>query len=114
MATGVTFAEAREEIAKVATHDSHVRLLDELNRTLADDRPGDRSFRVGPSCFMQDLAHNGDGALERLWRTQILPLLTEHHWGDGVEVETVYALGTLRTRLGIRPPTAADGDAADS
>jgi 5-methylcytosine-specific restriction protein B len=106
-------AEERGEDPAVAD-DSHVRLLDELNRMLADDRPGDRSFRVGPSYFMQDLAHNGDGALERLWRTQILPLLTEHHWGDGVEVETVYALDTLRTRLGIRPPAAADGDASDS
>ncbi|MER6633279.1 AAA family ATPase [Streptomyces sp. NPDC000987] len=89
---------------------SHAQLLDEINRMLADGNPGDRSFRVGPSYFMQDLAHTGDGALERLWRTQIIPLLTEHHWGDGVEVETVYALDTLRDRLGIRPPTADDTD----
>ncbi|MFF3912872.1 McrB family protein [Streptomyces sp. NPDC001852] len=89
---------------------SYARLLDEINRMLADGNPGDRSFRVGPSYFMQDLAHTGDGALERLWRTQIIPLLTEHHWGDGVEVETVYALDTLRDRLGLRPPTADDTD----
>ncbi|NUP20347.1 MAG: AAA domain-containing protein [Streptomyces sp.] len=105
-------AEERGE-APAAVDDSYVRLLDEINRMLAEDRPGDRSFRVGPSYFMQDLAHNGDGALERLWRTQIIPLLTEHHWGDGQDVETVYALDTLRDRLGIRPPIAAD-DAADS
>ncbi len=41
---------------------------------------------------MQDLAHTGDGALERLWKTQIIPLRTEHHWGDGTDVEAVYGL----------------------
>lgn len=92
---------------------THARILDEINRMLADGNPGDRSFRVGPSYFMQDLAHSGDGALERLWRTQIIPLLTEHHWGEGVEVETVYALATLRDRLGIRL-TTEDGTAADT
>ncbi|MEU5097548.1 AAA family ATPase [Streptomyces sp. NPDC020996] len=100
-------AEQRGE-DPATTDVSHAQLLDEINRMLADGNPGERSFRVGPSYFMQDLAHTGDGALERLWRTQIIPLLTEHHWGDGVEVETVYALDTLRERLGIRPPTAAD------
>ncbi|MFF8103799.1 McrB family protein [Streptomyces sp. NPDC016640] len=92
--------------------DSHVRLLDEINRLLADGSPGDRSFRVGPSYFMQDLAHTGDGALERLWKTQIIPLLTEHHWGDGTDVEAVYGLPVLRARLNIPPP--ADAGPADS
>ncbi|MEU2181598.1 hypothetical protein [Streptomyces thermolilacinus] len=52
----------------------------------------------------QDLAHTGDGALERLWRTQIIPLLTEHHWGDGTDVEAVYGLPVLRARLNIPSP----------
>ncbi|MFG2883022.1 McrB family protein [Streptomyces sp. NPDC048297] len=89
--------------------DSYVRLLDEINRLLAANTPGDRSFRVGPSYFMQDLAHAGDGALERLWRTQIIPLLTEHHWGDGTDVEAVYGLPVLCDRLGI--PLGGDGAA---
>nr|WP_236260352.1 AAA family ATPase [Streptomyces tendae] len=84
--------------------DSHARLLDEINRLIADGSPGDRSFRVGPSYFMQDLAHAGDGALERLWKTQIIPLLTEHHWGDGTDVEFTYGLDKLREQLGIMPP----------
>ncbi|MET9154743.1 AAA family ATPase [Streptomyces griseoflavus] len=92
--------------------DSHARLLDEINRLLADGSPGDRSFRVGPSYFMQDLAHTGDGALERLWKTQIIPLLTEHHWGDGTDVEAVYGLPVLRARLNIQP--SADAGPADS
>ncbi|GGW88527.1 hypothetical protein GCM10010297_06960 [Streptomyces malachitofuscus] len=94
--------------------DSHARLLNEINRLLADGSPGDRSFRVGPSYFMQDLAHAGDGALERLWKTQIIPLLTEHHWGDGTDVEAVYGLPVLRTRLNIPPPAnAGPADSAD-
>ncbi|MFE0550366.1 McrB family protein [Streptomyces pilosus] len=95
-----------------AYDDSHARLLDEINRLLADGSPGDRSFRVGPSYFMQDLAHTGDGALERLWKTQIIPLLTEHHWGDGTDVEAVYGLPVLRARLNIQP--SADAGPADS
>ncbi|GHF18175.1 GTPase subunit of restriction endonuclease [Streptomyces werraensis] len=95
-----------------AYDDSHARLLDEINRLLADGSPGDRSFRVGPSYFMQDLAHTGDGALERLWKTQIIPLLTEHHWGDGTDVEAVYGLHVLRARLNI--PSPADVGSADS
>ncbi|MFF5002881.1 McrB family protein [Streptomyces phaeochromogenes] len=96
--------------------DSYVRLLDEINQLLAESSPGDRSFRVGPSYFMQDLAHSGDGALERLWRTQIIPLLTEHHWGDGIDVEAVYGLHVLRERLNILPPPAEDtaGDADEA
>ncbi|MFF4565723.1 McrB family protein [Streptomyces sp. NPDC001435] len=94
--------------------DSYVRLLDEINRLLAESSPGDRSFRVGPSYFMQSLAHAGDGALERLWKTQIIPLLTEHHWGDGTDVEAVYGLAVLRERLGILlSSTDSPVDAAD-
>lgn len=96
--------------------DSHARLLDEINRLLAESSPGDRSFRVGPSYLMQPLAHSGDGALERLWKTQIIPMLTEHHWGDGTDVETVYALDSLRDRLGIEVTTGgipSDGAGAD-
>ncbi|MFJ2020605.1 AAA family ATPase [Streptomyces nodosus] len=95
-----------------AYNDSHVRLLGEVNRRLAGNSPGDRSFRVGPSYFMQDLAHSGDGALDRLWRTQIIPLLTEHHWGDGIDVEAAYGLDGLRDRLGIQRP-ADDGSTAE-
>jgi 5-methylcytosine-specific restriction protein B len=96
-----------------AHDDSYVRLLDEINRLLSESSPGDRSFRVGPSYFMQDLAHAGDGALERLWRTQIIPLLTEHHWGDGIDVEAVYALPVLRERLNI-PASPAEDAAGDA
>ncbi|MEU5638394.1 McrB family protein [Streptomyces milbemycinicus] len=106
-------AEGRRE-GPAAFDDSYVRLLGEVNRLLAESSPGDRSFRVGPSYFMQDLAHTGDGAVERLWRTQIIPLLTEHHWGDGTDVEAVYGLDTLRDRLGLLPPSGDVSGPADS
>ncbi|WP_306334480.1 McrB family protein [Streptomyces sp. KL118A] len=106
-------AEERGE-DPAAYDDSYVRLFQEVNRLLAETSPGDRSFRVGPSYFMQDLAHAGDGALDRLWRTQIIPLLTEHHWGDGTDVEAVYGLDVLRARLGIRLSSGDDTGSSDS
>ena len=37
-----------------------------------------------------------DGGLERTWRTKILPLLEEHHFGDGLDVTARYGLDALR------------------
>lgn len=51
-------------------------LHDELNRRIEDP-----DFKVGPSYFMRKAVHL-DGGLERTWRTSILPLLEEHHFGE--------------------------------
>lgn len=40
------------------------------------------------------------GGLERTWRTEILPLLEERHYGEGVDVEKQYGLAALRESLG--------------
>ncbi|MBZ6232628.1 AAA family ATPase [Streptomyces olivaceus] len=80
------------------------RLLAELNRRIGDGPSGDQGFRIGPSYFMQPLAHGGRPALARLWRTQIIPLLTEFHWGDETDVAAEYGLDELLRHLGI------DGD----
>lgn len=37
-----------------------------------------------------------EGGLERAWRTKILPLLEEHHYGEGVDIEQRYGLAVLR------------------
>lgn len=37
-----------------------------------------------------------DGGLERTWRTKILPLLEEHHYGEGLDVTARYGLDSLR------------------
>ena len=47
---------------------------------------------------MRSAAHQ-DGGLERVWRTAILPLLEEHHFGDGVDVHRRYGLPALRAAL---------------
>ncbi|TMQ98960.1 AAA family ATPase [Actinomadura soli] len=73
--------------------DEPARLLGELNSRIED-----RDFRVGPSYLMRESAATDTG-LERIWRTQILPLLEEHHYGDGTDVPARYGLDALRRRL---------------
>ncbi|MEY9858510.1 5-methylcytosine-specific restriction protein B [Catenulispora sp. GAS73] len=68
-------------------------LLDELNR-----RIDDKDFRIGPSYLMKKGVYR-DGGLERAWRTKILPLLEEHHYGEGVDIGNRYGLPALRRAL---------------
>ena len=50
-------------------------------------------------------------ALKLMWRTEILPLLEEHHYGDrNVDVSARYGLDALRKSLAAK---AAAGEAAD-
>ena len=71
-------------------------LLDELNRRIEDP-----DFKIGPSYFMRKAVHE-PGGLERAWRTAILPLLEEHHYGDGTDVRARYGLDAIRARVGSR------------
>ncbi len=80
------------------------RLQTELNRRIAEGPAQDREFRIGHSYFMSPGVHSGPQGMDRLWRTQILPLLAEYHWGDGTDVKELYGLEELRGRLG--PDTA--------
>ncbi|MFJ9647460.1 DUF4357 domain-containing protein [Streptomyces sp. NPDC101206] len=64
-------------------------LLDALNARIADP-----DFRVGPSYLMKPGVFR-EGGLERTWRTKILPLLEEHHYGEGIDVEERYGLPAL-------------------
>lgn len=79
-------------------------LLDELNARIDDD-----DFKIGPSYFMRDAVHL-DGGLERTWRTAILPLLEEHHYGDGVEVRQRYGLPAIRARVARKSDEAMASD----
>jgi 5-methylcytosine-specific restriction protein B len=56
------------------------RLLDALNA-----RIDDADFAIGPSYLMKPGVYR-DGGLERTWRTKILPLLEEYHYGEGLDV----------------------------
>ncbi|MBT2398315.1 DUF4357 domain-containing protein [Streptomyces sp. ISL-100] len=66
------------------------RLLDALNA-----RIDDADFAIGPSYLMKPGVYR-DGGLERTWRTKILPLLEEHHYGEGLDVSARYGLDSLR------------------
>ncbi|MFH9734120.1 DUF4357 domain-containing protein [Streptomyces sp. NPDC017260] len=68
-------------------------LLDALNT-----RIDDADFAIGPSYLMKPGVYR-DGGLERTWRTKILPLLEEHHYGEGIDVTARYGLDSLRERL---------------
>jgi len=87
-------------------------LLDELNT-----RIDDRDFRIGPSYFMRDAIY-APGAFERVWRTAILPLLEEHHYGQGVDIERRYGFQRIRAAANSSPDTTRvegeDGAATDA
>jgi len=65
-------------------------------------------FAVGPSYFMKAGIHTQAG-LDRVWRTSILPLLEELHYGDGLDVADHYDLASLRR--GLRAATAEPDEA---
>lgn len=78
-------------------------LLDALN-----ERIQDVDFKIGPSYFMRPAVHEANG-IERVWRTAILPLLEEHHYGDGTDVVKRYGLEAIRASLcPAQVPVAAD------
>ncbi|MFC8369906.1 DUF4357 domain-containing protein [Streptomyces sp. NPDC057239] len=64
-----------------------------------NSRIDDPDFRIGPSYLMKKGVYR-EGGLERTWRTKILPLLEEHHYGEGVDVGKRYGLAALRESLG--------------
>lgn len=80
-------------------------LLDALNARIDDP-----DFKIGPSYLMtrEDPGDELDTWLRRVWKTSILPLLEEHHFGDGTDVGKRYGLDTLRAQL-ERDAAAASG-----
>lgn len=86
----------RRRFAFIALHPSEHPTRDVLRRWLADmkyssepadlmdalnSKIPDEDFKIGPSYFMRTAAVSDDG-IERTWRTSILPLLEEYHYGD--------------------------------
>ncbi|MER7049754.1 DUF4357 domain-containing protein [Streptomyces jumonjinensis] len=63
-----------------------------------NSRIDDADFRIGPAYLMKPGVYR-EGGLERTWRTRILPLLEEHHYGEGVDVGKRYGLAALRAAL---------------
>ncbi|WP_308313046.1 DUF4357 domain-containing protein [Streptomyces sp. ISL-1] len=109
-------------LADRALDSEPAELLDALNSRIEEP-----DFRIGPSYLMKKGAYR-EGGLERTWRTKILPLLEEHHYGDSLDVQARYGLENLRKVVAVRKqrfaaqpgdlvwgePSAADTDADDA
>lgn len=81
-------------------------LHDELNARITDP-----DFKIGPSYFMRDRIANDptEIALNLMWRTDILPLLEEHHYGDrNVDVVARYGLAALTKSLAAKAAAAVE------
>ena len=54
-----------------------------------------------------------EARLQEIWRYEILPLLEEAHYGEGIDIETRYGLAALRSRLAPAIIDEAEEDADD-
>ncbi|MFB7376306.1 DUF4357 domain-containing protein [Kitasatospora purpeofusca] len=86
----------RRWLAAQEREDEPADLLDALN-----SRIDDADFRIGPSYLMKPGVYR-DGGLDRTWRTKILPLLEEHHYGEGVDMEKRYGLRALQAEVAAK------------
>jgi 5-methylcytosine-specific restriction protein B len=76
------------------------QLLRALNETINDE-----DFAIGPSYLMTKRVAES-GGLERIWKTAIIPLLAEHYFGEGRDIEAEFGLPGLRKRLNGPTPVA--------
>lgn len=67
------------------------RLLATLN-----ERIDDEDFKIGPSYLMRRSIYENESGFERVWRTAIMPLLQEHHYGQNIDLASRYGLPALR------------------
>jgi len=91
-----------------------VDLLEALNAKIAD-----RDAAIGPSYLMNKRVAT-DAGLERIWRTEILPLLEERHLGEHADVPTYVRerygldvlLPTVTPQIPAQPEASTTGPAA--
>lgn len=79
-------------------------LLDALN-----ERIGDPEAAVGPAYFMKPGGQTADG-IARVWRTGILPLLEERHYGDGTDIRRTYGIEAVRSLVQLRRSALTDDE----
>lgn len=92
-------------VATKGFQDDRADLLTRLNAQIQD-----HDAKVGPSFLMRDLAVTG---LQDVWRYEILPLLAEHHYGEGVDLKARYGLAALRRQATPAPADGAEGASVD-
>lgn len=85
--------------------DDRADLLTRLNAQIQD-----HDAKVGPSFLMRDLGVTG---LRDVWRYEILPLLAEHHYGEGVDLEARYGLTALRRQATSSVADGTEGASVD-
>ncbi|MGO4650235.1 AAA family ATPase [Arthrobacter sp. 2RAF22] len=71
-----------------------------------NERIGDGDFQIGPSFLMPRNPEFLPDQLEEIWEHEILPLLAEHHYGEGLNIEQVYGIDALQA--GPRPRELPD------
>ncbi|WP_161958425.1 AAA family ATPase [Ornithinimicrobium cavernae] len=86
------------------------KVMDHLNGLIEDE-----DFKIGPSYFMRKSVHEGDG-MSVVWETSILPLLEEHHFGEGRDVSKDYSLSRILKKVEGAAAEVSDGatDPADA
>ncbi len=86
-------------------------LLRHLNELLAS-----RDYAIGPSYFMKPWIYESRAGLAQMWKSDIIPLLEEHHAGEDLDVASHYGLGKLLKLISADSGLAAqpaDGDESD-
>jgi 5-methylcytosine-specific restriction protein B len=89
-------------------------LLDALNARLGEADP---DAAIGPSYLIRSSVHDREDGLERVWKYEIMPLLSDLFYGQRDLAER-YGLAALRRATGIaaspEPPTPPTAPPADS
>ncbi|GIJ43397.1 hypothetical protein Val02_02830 [Virgisporangium aliadipatigenens] len=78
--------------------DERAALLAALNESIGEE---DHDFKIGPSYLMRPNL-DGDAALERVWRHDVMPLLEEHYYGrlSRTQIRDRFGLAAIRSRVG--------------
>lgn len=78
------------------------QLRDRLNAEMSK-RGLDPALAFGPSYFMRDGLQTPSD-LDRLWRRELRPMLTEHHYGKHAQVDAWYPFPTWLAEFGLSAP----------
>lgn len=83
------------------------RLLTALNASISH-----RDSRIGPSYFMSADGDLSESRLREIWRYQLVPLLEEAHYGDGLDIEARFGYDAIerKVRSSVNPGSLPSAD----